>query len=84
MPRGVKKEITYTGKALKIYEKMQKQEAELKETKAALKEAYKEQCKEEKKTAARQAKEKKAALVKALEATTKSPEEILEFLSAEQ
>ena len=31
MARGRRKEVTYTGKALKVYEKVQRLEAELKE-----------------------------------------------------
>ena len=38
MPRGVKKVVTYTGKAAKINEKVLKLEAELKATKEELKE----------------------------------------------
>ena len=48
MARGRRKEVTYTGKALKVYEKVQRLEAELKGAKAELKIAYKEQIKEEK------------------------------------
>ena len=48
MPRGVKKEVTYTGKAAKINEKILKLEADLKAAKEELKAAYKEQLKEEK------------------------------------
>lgn len=47
MPRGVKKEVTYTGKAAKINEKILKLEADLKAAKEELKAAYKEQLKEE-------------------------------------
>ena len=49
MPRGVKKEVTYTGKAAKVYEKVQRLQEELKAAKAELKAAYAEQVKEEKK-----------------------------------
>ena len=48
MARGVKKEITYTGKALKVHEKVLKLDADLKAAKEELKIAYKEQLKEEK------------------------------------
>ncbi len=48
MPRGVKKEIAYTGKAAKLNEKIQKLEADLRNTKEELKAAYKEQLKAEK------------------------------------
>ena len=71
MPRGEKKEIVYTGKALKLHERIQKLEADLKASKEELKVAYKEQVKAERAAAAR---EKKAAAV------VKSPEEILTLL----
>ena len=73
MPRGVKKEVTYTGKAAKINEKILKLEADLKA-------AYKEQLKEEKRAAKEAEKEKRENLIKALEESGKSTEEILEFL----
>ena len=57
MARGRRKEVTYTGKALKVYEKVQRLEAELKDAKAELKIAYKEQIKEEKEAAIRAKKE---------------------------
>ena len=40
MPRGVKKEIVYTGKALKLHEKILKMESDLKAAKEELKIAY--------------------------------------------
>lgn len=91
MPRGPKKEITYTGKAAKINEKVIKLESDLKAAKEELKAAYKEQLKAEK-TAARKAekdaamaakkalKENKTKLMKAIEVSGKTPEEILAFL----
>ncbi|WP_373266739.1 hypothetical protein [Hungatella hathewayi] len=48
MPRGVKPEITYTGKAAILNEKVVKLEADLKAAKEELKVAYKEQLKAEK------------------------------------
>ena len=94
MPRGVKKEIVYTGKALKLHEKILKMESDLKAAKEELKIAYKEQLKaekaaaiKEKKTAAAAAKkamrENKAKLLKAIEESGKSTEEILALLSDE-
>lgn len=91
MPRGPKKEVTYTGKAAKINEKVLKLEADLKVAKEELKAAYKEQIKAEK-AAAKKAekdaiaaakkamKENKAKLLKAIEESGKTPEEILEML----
>ena len=84
MPRGVKKEITYTGKAAKLYEKAQKLEADLMAVKNELKIAYKEQLKEEKKAAILRKKEQEAAIIKALNETNKSPEEIMEFLVSDK
>ena len=80
MPRGVKKEVTYTGKAAKINEKILKLEADLKAAKEELKAAYKEQLKEEKRAAKEAEKEKRENLIKALVESGKSTEEILEFL----
>lgn len=84
MPRGVKKKITYTGKAAKLYEKAQKLEADLMAVKNELKIAYKEQLKEEKKAAILRKKEQEAAIIKALNETNKSPEEIMEFLVSDK
>lgn len=64
MPRGVKKEVTYTGKAAKINEKILKLEADLKAAKEELKAAYKEQLKEEKRAAKEAEKEKERTLLK--------------------
>ncbi len=91
MARGPRKEIVYTGKALKSYEKVQKLEADLKSAKEELKIAYKEQLKAEKMAAAKARKEAAAAarkamkeqkseLWKAIEESGKTPEEIMEML----
>ena len=48
MPGRVKKEIVYTGTALKLHEKIMKMESDLKAAKEELKTAYKEQLKAEK------------------------------------
>lgn len=91
MPRGVKKEVAYTGKALKLHEKIQKLEEDLKEAKEELKAAYKDQIKAEKAAAAREKKaaaiaakkemkENKAKILKAIEASGKSVKEILSML----
>ena len=61
MARGVRKERVYTGKALKVYEKVKKLEAELKVAKEELKTAYKEQVKTEKAAAVKAKKEAEAA-----------------------
>lgn len=94
MPKGIKKEKIYKGKALKAYEKVQKLENELKIAREKLKELYKEQVKAEKaaevkarKKAAIAAKkeinEKNQELLKAFENSGKSHEEILELLKKE-
>lgn len=91
MARGVKKEITYTGKALKAHEKVLKLEADLKSAKEELKVAYKEQVKAEKAAAAKARKEETAAqkkaekeaqekLIKAIKTSGKTAEEILALL----
>ena len=80
MPRGVRKERVYTGKALKAYEKVQKLEADLKAAKEELKVAYREQQKLEKQSAAKEKKEAQAMLLKVIKESGKTPEEIMELL----
>ena len=80
MARGRRKEVTYTGKALKVYEKVQRLEAELKDAKAELKIAYKEQIKEEKEAAIRAKKENQEKILRAIEESGKTTEEILPLL----
>ena len=80
MPRGVRKEKVYTGKALKVYEKVQKLEADLKAAKEELKVAYREQQKLEKQSAAKEKKETQAMLLKVINESGKTPEEIMELL----
>ncbi len=91
MPRGVRKEIVYTGKAAKINEKVLKLEADLKAAKEELKNAYREQVKAEKAALAKAKKEAKEAEKKALKAkqsemlklieeSGKTPDEIIEML----
>ncbi len=80
MARGVRKQITYTGKAAKIYEKVLRLEADLKAAKEELKSAYKEQLKEEKAARQKAEKENKEKLLKLIEESGKTPEEIMELL----
>ena len=80
MARGKRKEVTYTGKALKVYEKVQRLEAELKDAKTELKIAYKEQIKEEKEAAIRAKKENQEKILRAIEESGKTTEEILTLL----
>ena len=80
MARGRRKEVTYTGKALKVYEKVQRLEAELKDAKTELKIAYKEQIKEEKEAAIRAKKENQEKILRAIEESGKTTEEILTLL----
>lgn len=93
MARGVRKERVYTGKALKVYEKVKKLEAELKVAKEELKTAYKEQVKTEKAAAVKAKKEAEAAakrekeelkekLLKAIEESGKTPDEVLQLLKS--
>ena len=92
MPRGVKKEIVYTGKAAKLNEKVQKLDADLKAAKEELKVAYKEQLKAEKVALAKEKKESaiaakkalkenQAKILKAIQNSGKSPEEILDLIN---
>ena len=89
--RTAKKEIVYTGKALKLHEKVVKLESDLRTAKAELKIAYKEQLKAEKAAeakakkeaaiAARKAfKEKQKELMTAIQESGKTPDEIIEML----
>ena len=80
MPRGVKKEIVYTGKAAKIHEKVLKIEADLKVAKDELKAAYKEQLKEEKEAVKKMSKAKQTELMKAINESGKTLEEVMELL----
>ncbi|MCM1220903.1 MAG: hypothetical protein NC548_41100 [Lachnospiraceae bacterium] len=80
MPRGVKKEVVYTGKAAKINERVLKLEADVKAAKEELKVAYKEQLKEEKQANQKAKKEQTAQILKLIEQSGKSPEEIMELL----
>lgn len=80
MARGIRKQITYTGKAAKIHEKVLKLEADLKAAKDELKTAYKEQLKEEKIAKQKAEKENKDRLLKMIEESGKTPEEIMELL----
>ena len=80
MARGIRKQITYTGKAAKIHEKVLKLEADLKDAKEELKAAYKEQLKEEKAAKQKADKENKEKLLKIIEESGKSAEEIMDLL----
>ncbi len=73
MARGIRKPVTYTGKAAKIHEKVLKLEADLKA-------AYKEQLKEEKLARQKAEKENREKLLKIIEESGKTPEEILDLL----
>ena len=80
MARGKRKVITYTGKALKVFEKIQRLESELKNAREELKIAYKEQLKEEKESAIREKKENQDKILKAIEESGMTTEEILMLL----
>lgn len=92
MARGVKKEITYTGKALKIHEEILSLEAKLKALKEELKVAHKEEIKrlkeEEKKAkkaadiaAKKELDRKKNDLFLALKASGKSIDDVIDMLN---
>ena len=74
MPKGVRKERIYTGKAAKLDEKVKSLEAALKEAKAERDLAYKEQLKEERKAK----KEQNSKLEKELLKTAVLPFEVHE------
>lgn len=80
MARGIRKPVTYTGKAAKIHEKVLKLEADLKAAKEELKAAYKEQLKEEKLARQKAEKENREKLLKIIEESGKTPEEILDLI----
>lgn len=80
MARGARKPVTYTGRAAKIHEKVLKLETELKAAKEELKAAYKEQLKEEKLAKQKAQKENREKLLKVIEDSGKTPEEIMELL----
>lgn len=80
MARGKRKEITYTGKALKVFEKVQRLESELKNAREELKIAYKEQLREEKESAIREKKENQEKILKAIDESGMTTEEILALL----
>lgn len=80
MARGKRKIVTYTGKALKVFEKVQRLESELKNAREELKIAYKEQLKEEKEFAIKAKKENQDKILKAIDESGMSTEEILTML----
>lgn len=82
MPRG--KERVYTGKALQISNRIQELETELKQARADLKVAYKEQVKAEKIAAKKAEKDSMDNLMKAIKKSGKSPEEILAMLGGNE
>lgn len=80
MARGRRKEVTYTGKSLKVFEKIQRLESELKNAREELKIAYKEQLKEEKEAAIKAKKENQDKILKAIDESGMTTEEILNML----
>lgn len=80
MPRGQKREIVYTGKALQISNRIKELESELKQLRADLKVAYKEQLKAEKAASVAKEKADMEKLIKAIKKSGKSPEEILAMI----
>lgn len=84
MPRGVRTEKVYTGKAAKVHERILKLEADLKAAKEELKVAYKEQLKEERLAKQKLDKENKAKILKLIGSSGKTPEEIIKFLESDK
>lgn len=82
MPRGKRVVPEYTGKAAKIYERVQKLESDLRVAKDELKAAYKEQLKAEKAAQKKQTKEDETAILKVARASGKSVDEIIAILNS--
>ena len=82
MPRGKRVVPEYTGKAAKIYERVQKLESDLRAAKDELKAAYKEQLKAEKAAQKKQTKEDETAILKVARASGKSVDEIIAILNS--
>ena len=82
MPRGKRVVPEYTGKAAKIYERVQKLESDLKAAKDELKAAYKEQLKAEKAAQKKQTKENETAILKVARSSGKSVDEIIAILNS--
>lgn len=82
MPRGKRVVPEYTGKAAKIYERVQKLESDLRAAKDELKAAYKEQLKAEKAAQKKQTKENETAILKVARASGKSVDEIIAILNS--
>lgn len=83
MPRGVRKQVEYTGKAAKAQEKVLRLQEELQQARQELKAAYREQLREEKAAAGKKAKEDQAILLRAFKNSGKSVEEVLQAISAQ-
>lgn len=83
MPRGVRKQVEYTGKAAKAQEKVLRLQEELQQARRELKAAYREQLREEKTAAGKKAKEDQAVLLRAFKNSGKSVEEVLQAIGAQ-
>ncbi len=83
MPRGVRKQVEYTGKAAKAQEKVLRLQQELQRARQDLKTAYREQLREEKAAAGKKAKEEQAILLRAFKNSGKSVEEVLQAIAAQ-
>ena len=88
MPKGVKRDITYTGKAAELDKQLKELETKVKETREARNAAYKEQLKQERAAAKNAAAAEKKATLKAVEKAlskgNKSAEEVIAFLNENQ
>lgn len=80
MPKGVRVERVYTGKAAKLDEKVKSLEAQLKDAKAERDAAYKEQLREERKAKKSQSAKLEKELLKAAKDSGMPVEEIIEML----
>ena len=84
MPRGTKKEIIYTGKALKLDEQYKKLLSEAASVKKERDEAYKLQLKEAKEKEKEKAAADHKKILAAVSKSQKTVDEILSFLTEEK
>lgn len=84
MPKGIRKERIYTGKASKLDEKVKSLEAALKEAKAERDLAYKEQLKEERKAKKEQNNKLEKELLKTAKESGVPYPELIDLIKAKK
>lgn len=80
MPRGVRRQITYTGEAAKIHDKIIRHEEELKTLRENLKTAVKRQEQEAKVVAKKKQIDEEKQILKLIKESGKTTEEIIALL----